>query len=89
MARFCRYELTDERFERMEEALPEVDGGGRPYENHRNVVKGICWVSHSGALWRDPPKCHASWKLEDSVRSASLMGHPKERRQTATRREGS
>ncbi|WP_423816387.1 transposase [Salinibacter grassmerensis] len=30
MARRRRYELTDEQFECIEDALPEVDGRGRP-----------------------------------------------------------
>ncbi|CBH23607.1 Transposase [Salinibacter ruber M8] len=41
MSRRRRYELTDGQFERIEEALPEVDGRGRPYENHRKVAGGI------------------------------------------------
>ena len=62
MARRRRYELTDEQFERIEEALPEVDGRGRPYENHRKVVNGIFWVLRSGAPWRDLPERYGSWK---------------------------
>jgi len=62
MARRRRYELTDEQFERIEEALPEVDGRGRPYEDHRKVVNGIFWVLRSGAPWRDLPERYGSWK---------------------------
>ena len=60
MARRRRYELTDEQFERIEEALPEVDGRGRPYEDHRKVVNGIFWVLRSGAPWRDPSEHYGS-----------------------------
>ncbi|MCS4054665.1 IS5 family transposase [Salinibacter ruber] len=62
MARRRRYELTDGQFERIEEALPEVDGRGRPYENHRKVTGGIFWVLRSGAPWRDLPERYGSWR---------------------------
>jgi transposase len=61
MARRRRYELTDEQFERIEEALPEVDGRGRPYEDHRKVVNGIFRADGSGAPWRDLPERYGSW----------------------------
>ncbi|WP_372586994.1 transposase [Salinibacter ruber] len=54
--------MTDEQFERIEEALPEVDGRGRPYEDHRKVVNGIFWVLRSGAPWRDLPERYDSWR---------------------------
>ncbi|MCS4101356.1 IS5 family transposase [Salinibacter ruber] len=62
MARRRHYELTDEQFERIEDALPGVDGRGRPYEDHRKVVNGIFWVLRSGAPWRDLPERYGSWK---------------------------
>ncbi|MCS3645422.1 IS5 family transposase [Salinibacter ruber] len=62
MARRRRYELTDEQFERIEEALLEVDGRGRPFEDHRKVVNGIFWVLRSGAPWRDLLERYGSWK---------------------------
>jgi len=62
MARRRRYELTDKQFERITEALPEVDGRGRPYKDHRTVVKGIFWGLRSGALWRDLPERYGSYK---------------------------
>ncbi|MCS4142403.1 transposase [Salinibacter ruber] len=48
MARRRRYELTDQQFKRIEEALLEGDGRDRPYEYHRKVVSGIFWVLRSG-----------------------------------------
>lgn len=57
-----RYELTDEQFERIEGALPEVDGRGRPYKDHRKVINGIFWVLRSGAPWRDLPERYGPWK---------------------------
>jgi len=62
MSRRRRYELTDQQFERIEDALPEVDGRGRPYEDHREIVNGIFWVLRSGAPWRDLPERYGSWK---------------------------
>ncbi len=62
MSRRRRYELTDGQFERIEDALPGVDGRGRPYEDHRKVVNGIFWVLRSGAPWRDLPERYGSWK---------------------------
>ncbi|MCS3672741.1 transposase [Salinibacter ruber] len=49
MSRRRRYELTDQQFERIEDALPETGGRGRPYEDHREIVNGIFWVLRSGA----------------------------------------
>lgn len=57
-----RYELTDEQFERIEKLLPEVDGRGRPYKDHRKVINGIFWVLRSGAPWRDLPDRYGAWK---------------------------
>ena len=48
-----RYELTDEQFERIEPVLPEVEGRGCPYKDHRQVLNGIFWILRSGAPWRD------------------------------------
>ncbi|MCS3856481.1 transposase [Salinibacter ruber] len=48
-----RYELTDEQYERIEPLLPEVEGRGCPYNDHRKVINGIFWILRSGAPWRD------------------------------------
>jgi transposase len=61
MSRRRRYELTDQQFERIEDALPEVDGRGRPYEDHRKVMGGIFRADGSGAPWRDLPERYGSW----------------------------
>lgn len=62
MARRRRYELSDEQFERIEPMLPSVEGRGRPFKNHRQVVNGIFWVLRSGAPWRDLPARYGKWK---------------------------
>ncbi|WP_423816122.1 transposase [Salinibacter ruber] len=53
--------MTDGQFERIKEALPEVDGRSRPYEDHWKVTGGIFWVLRSGAPWRDLPERYSSW----------------------------
>jgi transposase len=57
-----RYELSDEQFERVEPVLPSVEGRGRPFKDHRQVVNGIFWVLRSGAPWRDLPSRYGKWK---------------------------
>lgn len=57
-----RFELTDEQFERIEGLLPEVDGRGRPYKNHRKVVNGLFWILRTGAPWRDLPDRYGEWQ---------------------------
>lgn len=57
-----RYELTDEQFDRIEGLLPTVQGRGRPFKDHRQIINGIFWVLRSGAPWRDLPKRYGSWK---------------------------
>jgi len=57
-----RYELTDEQYERIEPLLPEVEGRGCPYNDHREVTGGIFWILRSGAPWRDMPERYGNWK---------------------------
>lgn len=59
-----RYELTDEQFEQIRPLLPERVGpnGGRPWEEHRNIINGIFWILRSGAPWRDVPERYGPWQ---------------------------
>ncbi len=57
-----RYELTDEQYECIEHLLPEVEGRGCPYNDHREVINGIFWILRSGAPWRDMPERYGNWK---------------------------
>ncbi|WP_423816334.1 transposase [Salinibacter ruber] len=61
----CRFGLTDEQYERIEPLLPEVEGRGCPYNDHREVTGGIFWVLRSGAPWRDMPERQG--QLEDCL----------------------
>jgi transposase len=55
------YEPAGEQYERIEHLLPEVEGRGSPYNDHRKVVNGIFWILRSGAPWRDVPKRYGNW----------------------------
>jgi len=57
-----RYELTDNQFERIEDLLPEVEGRGRPFEDHQKVVNGLFWILRTGAPWRDLPNRYGHWQ---------------------------
>lgn len=57
-----RFELTDEQFKQIEDLLPEVDGRGRPYEDHQKVVNGLFWILCTGAPWRDLPDRYGKWQ---------------------------
>ncbi|MFE9966416.1 transposase [Streptomyces sp. NPDC005525] len=43
-----RGELTDTTWERIEPRLPQADGRGRPWRDHRQVVNGVLWRLRTG-----------------------------------------
>ena len=51
-----RGELTDVAWERRGLLLPRVDGRGRPWRDHRQMVNGVLRRLRTGALWRDLPE---------------------------------
>ncbi|WP_372514420.1 IS5 family transposase, partial [Streptomyces fragilis] len=51
-----RGELTDAAWGRIEPLLPRVDGRGRPWRDHRQVVNGVLWRLRTGAPWRERPE---------------------------------
>ncbi|MFG3285548.1 IS5 family transposase [Streptomyces sp. NPDC048111] len=57
-----RGELTDVEWERIEPLLPRVDGRGRPWRDHRQVVNGVLWRLRTGAPWRDLPERYGPWQ---------------------------
>ncbi|MER6727434.1 MULTISPECIES: IS5 family transposase [Streptomyces] len=57
-----RGELTDAAWGRMEPLLPQVDGRGRPWCDHRQVVNGVLWRLRTGAPWRDLPERYGPWQ---------------------------
>lgn len=57
-----RGELTDAARERIEPLLPRVDGRGRPWRDHRQVIDGVLWRLRAGAPWRDVPGRYGPWQ---------------------------
>ncbi|MFI2619548.1 IS5 family transposase [Streptomyces sp. NPDC018584] len=46
----------------MEPLLPQVDGRGRPWRDHRQVVSGVLWRLRTEAPWRDLPDRFGPWQ---------------------------
>ncbi|MEU0404810.1 IS5 family transposase [Streptomyces sp. NPDC006197] len=57
-----RGELTDAAWERITPLLPGVDGRGRPWRDHRQVINGVLWRLRTGAPWRDLPERYGPWQ---------------------------
>ncbi|MFI6575196.1 IS5 family transposase [Nocardiopsis sp. NPDC050513] len=57
-----RGELTDAAWGRIEPFLPQADGRGRPWRDHRQVVNGVLWRLRAGAPWRDLPERYGPWQ---------------------------
>ncbi|MYT66809.1 MULTISPECIES: IS5 family transposase, partial [unclassified Streptomyces] len=57
-----RGELTDAAWERIEPLLPGIDGRGRPWRDHRQVINGVLWRLRTGAPWRDLPERYGPWQ---------------------------
>ncbi|MFJ4859151.1 IS5 family transposase [Streptomyces sp. NPDC088730] len=57
-----RSELTDAAWERIGPLLPRLDGRGRPWRDHRQVVNGVLWRLRTGAPWRDLPERYGPWQ---------------------------
>jgi len=58
----ARGEVTDAAWERIESLLPQADGRGRPWRDHRQVVNGVLWRLRTGAPWRDLPQRYGPWQ---------------------------
>ncbi|WP_282798391.1 IS5 family transposase [Streptomyces sp. CC224B] len=57
-----RGELTDAAWDRIAPMLPGVDGRGRPWRDHRQVINGVLWRLRTGAPWRDLPERYGPWQ---------------------------
>ena len=57
-----RYELTDERWQRMANYFPSNGKRGGQWLDHRTVVNGILWILCSGAAWRDLPERYGKYQ---------------------------
>ncbi|MFJ7912964.1 IS5 family transposase [Kitasatospora sp. NPDC096204] len=57
-----RGEITDVAWARIEPLLPQRDGAGRPWRDHRQVVNGVLWRLRTGAPRRDLPERYGPWQ---------------------------
>ena len=44
-----RHALSDEQWESIEESMPQNDGPGRPWSDHRLIIDAILWIHATGA----------------------------------------
>lgn len=63
----CRYEITDEQWERIMDMLPpehpKFGKRGRPSKSdNRSKMNGILWIAKSGAPWRELPERYGPWQ---------------------------
>ena len=55
-------QFSDEMWARVEPLMPRAGGGGgRPWNDHRATVEGICWRLRTGSPWRDVPADFGRW----------------------------
>jgi transposase len=57
-----RGELTEAAWAEIESLLPQVDGRGRRWRDHRQVINGILWRLRTGSAWRDLPERYGPWQ---------------------------
>jgi putative transposase len=54
--------IDDELWSRIEPVLPCGQGRrGRPWNDHRRTLEGICWRFRAGTPWRDVPSEFGRW----------------------------
>ena len=69
-----RGELTDKAWAHIEPLLP-LNGGGRRWRDHRQVINAILWKLRTGAPWRDLPERYGPWKTaHERLRKWTLDG---------------
>jgi transposase len=70
-----RGELTDQAWARIEPLLPPVNGRGRSWRDHRQVINAIPWKRRTGAPWRDLPERYGPRKTaHERVRIWTVNG---------------
>ena len=57
-----RHELTDEQWDVISRLMPQNEGRGRPWNDHRRMVNAMMWILHTGAPWRDLPDYYGPWQ---------------------------
>ena len=46
-----RYELTDERYEMIQDLMPPSGLRVGRWNDHHRTLNGILWILHTGAQW--------------------------------------
>ncbi len=57
-----RFVIDDSMWKRLEPLLPTYSKGGRPGNDNRLFLEGVCWIVRTGAPWRDLPPDYGNWK---------------------------
>lgn len=57
-----RYELSDQRWQMIEDIVSPPQTMGRPRRDDRQMLNGVLWILCSGAQWRDLPERYGPWK---------------------------
>jgi len=55
-------QFTDEMWRSVEPLLPSSGSRGRPWNDHRRTVEGICWRLRTGCAWRQVPSEFGPWQ---------------------------
>ncbi|MCZ8523057.1 MULTISPECIES: IS5 family transposase [Paenibacillus] len=58
-----RYEIRDDQWDNIKDLLPaeRKPQGGRPPNDHRQMLNAMLWIARTGAPWRDLPEYYGSW----------------------------
>ena len=55
--------ISDDLWALIEPVMPNATGRrGRPWNDHRRTVEGICWRLRTGSPWRDLPAEFGPWQ---------------------------
>jgi len=55
--------ISDDLWAVLESVVPADDGRrGRPWNDHRLTLEGICWRFRTGSPWRDLPDAFGAWQ---------------------------
>lgn len=57
-----RHEISDREWEVIADLMPQSEGRGRPWNDHRQAVNAMMWILKTGAPWRDLPEHYGPWQ---------------------------
>ena len=70
-----RHDMSDDVWERLRAHLLGGEGKrGRPAQDNRRFIDGVCWVLRSGAPWRDLPRTTATGRIPTAASAAGGTG---------------